>query len=351
MKLICICLSAFSLLITMSCTKTYRSNYNDAVTFTYDDFKTTQRLKGKTLTFDSLIMKPTAMYVHDSLLIISNTGTEKIFHLFNLKTGKQIGQRINTGQGPDEMIMPFFVQNESALILYDLGTSTVSKFDIGEFISSPKPMAYERFKLSEQIMGGIVIAGNQIIGSPYNPQYPFSKFDSKGNKTGTFGAYPESDITYSDIEITGAYYSGITSNPDGKVAVCYFWTDLIDIYNNDGTLEKRIHGPEHYYPRFEGVNDGNMSFSRAIPGKARDAYYYPTTVGEDFFVCFNGKTMEEEGYNINAGHIFVFGWDGTPKKVFELDQEVTRITVNPKSKKIYGINDDPDYRIIEFSYE
>lgn len=327
-----------------------QSKYQHSILIEWDDFETTESLKGNVVTFDSLLMKPWLLHVYDTLLITANLSTDKLLHVFNLKNKKQIAQRIPMGQGPTEMLNPFFIPVDSGLFLFDLGKSAISKYNVSDFVTSMTPSSYERIKLSEPIMSEVVLVEDGIIGSPYHPEYAYLKFDKSGNKIGTFGERPVSDITYSDIEIVDAYRSVLTSNRKDKVAVCYYWTDLLEIYDKSGKLEKRIHGPEHFYPHFQGYNDGGMMYSKTIPGKSRDAYYCPVSVGEQIFVLFNGKNPDKEGYNILADRIFVFGWDGTPHKIYELDRGISYMDIDEKNKKIYGISDDPEYQIIEFTY-
>lgn len=74
-------------------------------------------------------------------------------------------------------------------------------------------------------------------------------------------------------------------------------------------------------------------------------------MGDEFFVLFSGKSMDEENYNILSDEIFVFSWDGIPKKILSLDQGVFAFTVDEKNKKIYGISNTPEYHIVEFAYQ
>ncbi|MDR1583520.1 MAG: TolB-like 6-bladed beta-propeller domain-containing protein [Prevotellaceae bacterium] len=328
----------------------WQNKYQNSESIDLKDFEAIEFLKGNVITFDSMIMKPWLLQVYDTLLITCNLNTDKLFHVFDLKNRKQIAQRISMGQGPAEMLNPFFIPNDSVMMLFDLGKSIISKYNIRDFVDSSDPTPFEQIKLSEQIMGEMVLVEDGIIGSPYHPKHAFYKFDKSGNEMRIFGERPVSEITYSNIEIVDAYRSVLTSNSIDKVAVCYYWTDLIEIYDKDGKLKKRIHGPEHFYPYFKGYTDRGMIYTKTIPGKSRDAYYSPVSVGGNIFVLFNGKNPNEAGYNILAKRIFVFDWDGTPRKIYELDKGISNMDVDEKNKKIYGINDDPEYQIIEFSY-
>lgn len=335
-------------MITCSCSQ--KSKYEHAVVINKSDFKTTQILKGSTVEFDSLLMKPNQLQIYDTLLITCNMGDDKFFDIFNLKSKKKIGERISIGQGPMNMLFPWFVANDENITIFDMGTSVISKFTLDEFLANPEPVPFQRIKLNEQIFSEVNLLGDEVIGSLYRPEYPLYIFDETGKQSKGFGSYPVCDITYSNVEIIDAYRSIVTTNQVDKVAVCHFWTDLIDIYNKEGVLEKRIHGPEHFQAHFKEYTDGNVITSRAEKGTYRDAFYSPVSVGDSFFVLYNGKFVEEKGYNLLATQIFVFGWDGSPEQCFQLDQGVSRIVVDKNNKKIYGISDDPEYHIVEFSY-
>lgn len=341
-------LISISLLMVVSCTQ--KNKYQHETSITQNSFVDTESLTGSTVEFDNILMKPNQLQIYDTLLITCNQSTDKFFHIFNLKSKKKIGECISMGQGPTEMIMPWFVQSKDAVVIFDMGTSQISKFTVDEFLTNQNPMPFEQIKLDTQIFSEISLLGDEVIGSLYQPEYPLFLFNKEGKKIKGFGAYPISEMTYTNVEIIDAYRSIITTNQEDKVAVCHFWTDLIDIYDKNGNLKKRIHGPESFFPHFKEYKDGNVITTQPVKGKYKDAFYSPTSVGDDFFVLYNGKSLEEEGYNLLAKQIFVFSWDGVPKKRYLLDQGVSRIAVDEINKKIYGISDDPEYHIVEFSY-
>lgn len=248
MKLYKISLFTLFLITTLSCNQ--NNKYQNVVSIEWNDFKTKQSLAGSIVEFDSILMKPSQLQIYDTLLITYNYSDDKLFHIFNLKSKKKIGESVSMGQGPTEMIQPFFVNNKNEIILFDMITSTVSKYTIEEFIKNPDPEPFQKIKLDSQVMSEIGLLGDNMIGSLYQSDYPFYLFDKNGKKTNGFAAYPKSDIVYTNTEITEAFRSIITTNQKDKVAICHFWTDLIDIYNKEGQLVKRIHGPEHIFPHF-----------------------------------------------------------------------------------------------------
>lgn len=326
-----------------------RNEYQMSTPISERDFLK-QSLTGSVLDFEDLIMNPNQLIVYDTLLITCNQNTSKLFHIFDLKTKKKIGESVSMGQGPMEMIQPYFIEDKSSISIYDMMTTVVSQYTIEEFISNSVPSPIRQSKLSERIFSKMAFLGNDIVGSPYNPQHPFYLFSEKGEKKGDFASYPVSGLTYSDLEIIEAYRVDIVSNQKNRVAFCYNFTDLIEIYDKDGVLLKRMHGPANFFPHFKEYTDGVVLTAKPVEGKYRAAFYNPVSVGSDFFVLFNGRNIRDKDFSMLATQIFVFDWEGNPQKIFSLDRGVSSIAVDQKNKKIYGISNHPEYCIIEYSY-
>lgn len=336
-------------MIFFSCAK--EGDYQKSHLINYKDFKSTQKIKGSNLQFDSVSLRPTSIQVFDSLLFTVNRKDEKLIHVFNLNTKKKIGERIAMGGGPGEMLQPYFVSVDSQWVqLFDMSTFTLYVYDTRDFVINPSPAVNRKIKLSEPVLGDARLLGSNIITSSYNPNNQFSLFDSNGNSPLKFGTYPISNVPFSDKEKLEAYRFSFTTNQKDKVAVCYNWTDLIDILDKKGHLLKRIYGPQHFISIFKESHDGNVVSAAPVQEKTRDAYFSPVNAGDDFFVLFSGKAEGEENYDILANQIFVFDWNGEPKKILSLDQGVFCITVDPKNKRIYGISDQPEFHIVAFSY-
>lgn len=337
-------------ILLVSCSQ--KNKYENATFFDMTDFKTTQILNGTILQFDSIIMKPSQLQIYDTLLITSNLEDQKIFHIFNLNTKRKIGERISRGQGPEEMLLPFFIQQKDSIKIFDMMTSTLFVYTIQEFVTNPIPNPIRKIKLDIQpLWSELALLKNKMIGVSYAPKSPCFLFDENGKKIKDFGSYPVSQIEYTDIERVDAFRSILTSNQTNRVAICHYFTDLIDIYNDNGELIKRLHGPEHFFPHFKEYKNGDIIGSKPIEKTYKDAFYSPTNVGDEFFVLYNGKLVGSENYNLLAQQILVFTWEGNPLRILHLDQGVSRISVDPNQKKIYGISDDPEFHIIEFSYK
>lgn len=334
----------------LSCSSKQKSESVDVINYT--DFKDVQQLKGKNIEFDETILKPVRLEVFDSLLLTINSKQEKHLHIYNLQSHKKLGERISLGQGPYEMIIPRIVKaSPIGLYLCDLATSTMFKYDIKEFLSNPNPIPAEQVKMKERVFGEVGILQNHFVGPAHTNNYLLHVFNANGEKVDTLGHYPTDGRSLSPNEIMETYMFSFITNGKDKIAVCYNWADFIDIYNAKGVLLKRIQGPKHFVSQFKEFHDGDVVSASPVKGKTRDAYFNPVNVNDEFFVLFSGKSEAEDNYNILANQILVYDWNGNPKRIFHIDQGIFAMAVDSKHKKIYGISNEPEFHVVEFSYE
>lgn len=329
-----------------------KDRYEKAVMFELDDFKATKHLMSAKLEFDSLIMQPMDLIVYDSLLITVEVGKEKIFHVYNINQKTHINQCIGRGQGPEDMLQPEFMNcDEKTIRIIDLATSTVFEYELNDFITNQQPKPKKRTKLEKQIFLAVQQVNNKIMGCSYSNEGRLYVFDLNGQKTNAIINYPPSTIEQTNAEKTDAYYMKFITNNINKVVLCYYMTDLIEIYNLDGVLEKRLHGPEQFFSHFKEYQDGKYVGASPIKGLNRDAYMCPRNAGNEFFVLYNGGFIDAPNHTTSCNQIFSFTWDGTPQKIFNLDDPIFSFNVDSKNKRIYGISEIPEFHIVQYSYE
>lgn len=325
--------------------------YFDAHTFSFNDFEAEIKLNGKVLEFDDLIMNPSGLQVYDSILVTLEYGGERLCNIYNLNTKKKIGERLTRGQGPNEMLMPSFIDNDGESIqMIDMATSVIYKYDLIDFIENTDPQPIYKSKLEENINSGMQMLGDKLIGYPYFKNHQLYVFDMEGKKISEFADFPRSSIDYSDMERTDAYYMGFASNGTDRVAICYYMTDLIEIYDSLGVLKNRMHGPEHFFSYFKEIHDANGITSQQVKGKNRDAYFSPRSAGNQLFVLYNGGFVDEKDHSPYCKRLFSFSWDGIPQRIYILDDPIFTFCVDKKTNKIYGISNSPDNHIVEYLY-
>lgn len=333
-----------------SCSK--NKTYDDSVMFNAESFSEEVNLSGEIVQFDSIIMHPVDIIAHDSLLLTIDYGCEKLFSIFNMNTKKKIRECIMKGQGPNEMLKPRFVGiDDQKIQIFDMATSNIITYNTSEFIYAENPMPTNKVKLEKSVFINVGKTSDRMFGYSYDVNHQLYVFDSTGKKVDEIIEHPTTSyLSYSDAEKLDAFYMNFITNGVDKIALCYSMTDLIEIYKTNGLLEKRLHGPEHFFSYFKEYHDGDIISSSPVKGKNKDAYFSPENAGDVFFVLYNGGYIDDENHNSLCRYLYSISWEGIPQKKYILDNAIFSFAVDMKHKKIYGISNTPEYHIVEYAY-
>lgn len=162
--------------------------------------------------------------------------------------------------------------------------------------------------------------------------------------------YPPLTLEFTNIEKRDAYYMNFTTNQSDRIIICYYMTDLIEVYNEKVNLIKRIHGPDQFFSHFKEYSEGEISSSISVKSLNRDAYFSPESAGDGFMVLYNGGYIDDPNHSVFCDKLFSFNWDGEPNVIYNLDDPIFTFSVDSDNKKIYGISETPEFHIVEYSY-
>lgn len=336
--------------ICLSCKQ--QKDYPNATLWSYEDFPETKDLKGEVFELDSMVLQPYMMAVYDSFLVVEAIGEDHLFAVYNLNTKKKVGEHIKQGQGPEEMLAPLFVNRTDSVALFDQMTAKLFMYSKSDFLSDKEIVSSGLHTFSvAPLFSTLGKTDEQYVVVSYRPEALGYMFDRQGEKISDFGSYPQLPAeSYSSMEIREAFKSSVATNGTNRIAFCYNYTDLIDIYNAEGELVKELYGPEQFYSKFVEFHDGDIVGSKGTPETFRDAYYVPLGTSEHFYVMYMGNFVRTEDYKFESKNIFVFDWNGNPKCHYKLDQGISYIAVDETNHVIYGISDDPEYHLVSFKY-
>ncbi|MGV8096490.1 MAG: BF3164 family lipoprotein [Mangrovibacterium sp.] len=338
------------LFVLMSCNK---QEYKDTMKFYFPDFFETVYLKGEELKFDKELLRPVRLYLIDSVLVMQNHHVETHFHKYNIHTKKKIGECIHWGSGPEEMLYPkVFQQADSILWIYDKNRRRMMSYSKEHFLYSNNPMSLSIINFNETFDKAAVSANGQIVSIVLSPESQrISFYNKEGTRVKTSGEFPECGLTLTPVETIESFLCNISIHPqDGRICLSYNRTDLLEFYDSDGILKKRIHGPDHFFPVIAQGKKGEGIGVYSIEGKTRDGYFSPVAFDNSLFLLYSGKFFDRNDTMYLVNQIFVFDWDGNPIKRFILDIPIFWFTVDEKQKKIYGLTDVPDFRVIAFQF-
>jgi hypothetical protein len=331
----------------------FDQQYQNTEKFSMNDFKRKIDLSGIELIDESMLYKPMRLYlIDDSILVMLNIHSENHFLRYNLHRKEIIGDCIPFGSGPGEMIAPKYLQQTDTLVwIFDSGKRSMIAYSTHDFCveSSPNPVFVIKF---EEPLDAAAIGKNEQVISTVLSSIPerLCFFDKKGQLLEAKGALPVYSQHFTVVESIESFLCNIAVNPTtGSICLPYKRTDLIEFYDSNGLLLKRKHGPDHFFPVLTQINRDNMTGIRSIEGKTRDGYFSPFATKNELYVLYSGKYFNKEKTHLYLNNqIFTFDWGGNAQNIYLLDIPIFDFVVDEKQNKIYGITDDPEFRIIEF---
>ncbi len=326
--------------------------------FNLRSFKDHKVLQGSKLDLGT-VLAPLRIFHHDSLLFVTAEGVDKIISIYNQhKNFIIIGNIVQRGMGPDELlsVVRMDFNPDGTFWAHDIITGRLKKFQLEINNDTINTIVKNSVSLKWPVMNAFLLESN-TIGTTTQEIRPFKRFhiyDSLGNRITEVGDYP---IYERDIPPTAAvevYNAWVGIHPDkSKFVLIHELTDLIEFYNSEFTLMKRVQGPHNFVPEFELQQRGNsMAMVRKFD---LTKFAYQGVVANDsliFMLYANGETVSKEDDPEETAHfkfIIAIDWEGNPLYVFELDHAVISICVDWKNRIIYGLN-RIESEVYAFSY-
>jgi len=349
---ICIIIFAYLfLLLFNSCEN--NPEYKDCIRFSFEDFPEPVFLHGEEVLFDEPLMLPNRIYIIDSLLFVKNRNTEFFLHKYNLNTLSKTGECISFGSGPEEFIwLHKVIKGDSVTWLFDNQKSILHKYNRSDLLLSDSVSSFLKIYFEDHLDDILILQNGETVGTALNPtRKKISFYNEKGDFIQTKGEYPDFGKSLTPLEQLEGFVGEMVISPDSKhIFFFHKQTDLIEIYDLDGNVVKRMHGPEHFFPQVVERNFDGMKKVGSVPNHSRDGYFCPQLGINEIFVLYSGAYYTPEQPNYLMHQLFVFDNDGNPIKRYLLDKSIFNFAVDTKSRKIYGITDTPDFQIFQYSY-
>jgi len=323
--------------------------------FTLNSFDKSFYLKdGQSYENDSLFLgNPRWIRFHpDSFLIIQEMGSAKMLTVIDLKCN-MIQKLISKGKGPGEMISVWGIEILNKDLYAFCGQlRKVIKLSPGK---DRRFNIIDEFMLDEkQSKGTYPLTENLLVClSNIGDVNRFTYLTGEGKIIRKFGDYPtllNSDQVKPDNDIFGSYISA-NSNGSKFVVVCAY-TDIIEIYDTEKGLERRIHGPLGINLEAHYVKVGPGRMTRREPGYL--TYCMADANIDEFWTGFiSYKGEKNKGPRLTEAYpkqIFCFNWKGKPLRIINLEFPVFAFDVDWGNKILYCIKcDEESPGLISFS--
>ena len=337
-------------LLAVLITSCQSEKYENTSLFSLRDFKKTVKLNAVTVDFDDLILLPHLFVKSDSLFIIQNIFTKNLLYVYNINSKKKVGEFIARGSGPNDLIGIKNMQLlGSELIISDSQKRMVFIYDVNDFHQLTKNLTPKQKVPIEDYCFQLATIENGYVGiamSPDNKRLVY--YNSKGEKELASGEYPYYGKEFTKLEkIEGFNSQIVVSHKNKRIYLFGMTTDLIEIYDFQGMLIKKLHGPDHFFPQVK-ENRSTDGYSTISAKNSIFAYFHPIIVDNEIYVSYSGHhyVINEEVARVN--HIFVFDLDCNPIRRYELSETIASFTVDIDTKLIYATSNTPDYHMVVF---
>lgn len=328
--------------------------YSDSTSLEWNDFPAVYPVHGTEVKLDEELLRPSRCYFTDQKLILKDDSEDYLLHFYEVNHFRKAGSYFTFGNGPDEYLWINNVwTDDSSLWVSDLRKSTVHRYKRSDFIKNIAPselMAEKVVRLQDPYSSLVSLPDSSFLTLAGDIRKKrISHYDKNGIFLETAGEFPTWQEELSPFELLEGFRANLVLSPDKKsVFLFYMQTDLIEQYDLQGELLKRLHGPEMFFPAVKQMSHGTNVHVSSVAGKSRDAYFSPLATGDKIYVLYSGEYFNPEKMNYLKKHLFVFDKAGKPICRYELDQPIFSFTIDEQNQILYGISDQPEFHILKF---
>lgn len=309
-------------------------------------FDSISNLNAEIIDFDTPLNPMVFNIIHDSIILVQNwEGRPYFLSLYDMKSKKLIFEFIKRGRGPNEWLSASATHKsnyDNGFVLRDIHTNEAAHFDIDSLLLLGNSYSPKRFHVPDFAKGDIIILDSckrlcfnlyhmgknrSLSNSTESCLYPFDicnnqqSFDEEIEKHKYF--------TYN---VTGGF---IALSPDkSRIIVFYKHLNLIEIFNENFDLIKRLNGPMTFNPELE-IRD--YEFNAVSFKKRTYTYGQCFYTFKSIYVIYKGldglkKNMPTE--------VFKLDWEGNLLHRYilsaEFDIELQNLCIDSKEEYLYG---------------
>jgi hypothetical protein len=336
------------LAVTFSC---QHENYEGAVKIYNEDFGKAIILTGETVNFEYPLMKPRRLLLIDSVLLVYNVNTESLIYKYNLNTFKKMGECISFGNGPGELTDIHNMQrSDSTIWLIDSQRKKCHNYRLSDFCFKDTFKSQHSLSISEAFTDAWVFPDHRVIATGFNSDVQRFSFFSPDGTIQTKGDYPSFGNDLTDLEKIEGFFSEMVVFPiTDRIYLFCLATDLLEIYDLEGRLIKRVHGPDHFFPIVQEKRSGDMIKVTSKMYISRDAFLNPVLVDDEIFVLYSGTYFDPESRNLKD-QILVYDKEGKPLRRYKLSEKIYHFAIDEENDIIYGLSDFPEFHLLRFRY-
>lgn len=296
-------------------------------------------------------MMPGSMMVSADYIVWEDPFMGEYFlHVLD-KYGKELGQALRRGNGPDEMITPRYdLSPDNTLFAFDLNAAKQFAISLD---SLPETKITKRYKITfEQYVSRIIPTREEEL-LLFNPtsDTPFSVYDkASGQIAYSFGTAPAEG----KIENGGDFFQGIVSYDPYKDEIIYSTNRVpyMAVYGRQNGRFEKIR--ERALPSGDyTIKNGEFRYDGSQRG-AREL-----AVCKDYIVTVDRDTKLDHTDEASVGRdatklpktVFVYNRDLELLKIVDTDIPLIRIAADGSDNTVYAIGIESDHQLLRFEIQ
>lgn len=328
--------------------------YTDATVFDRSSFQTTKKLPATPVQM-SPFLNPTNICLIDTGLVSTNRGSNHLMTLHSLHSGHIVGEFLNNGRGPNEMMNTRYVSRagKSEFCVHDMMINKLLVYKNRNLGNPDSIQPIRNITLSKSAENAKWSTSGRVYATPGMGVGTLPRlvvFNVQGDSIGQIGEFSKYGIPVDNILLPRVFDAAIVlSEDESRIAVVHKITDLIEIYDTTGNLIARKHGPDHFFPEYSVIDRNGMMGAGLIDGKTRNAYFTPVAADNSLWVIYNNGT---DIANIAPkSSIYRFDWSGAPLAAYDFDCNLRSFDIDTETHTIYGLTDvDGEAKIVSAIY-
>ena len=335
---------AITILGCVSCNN-QDNEYNDNMTSCPID-----SLHSEILNNSFILAKPTAIFVCDSTLIVTDSHCgDNLFYTFRATDGSFLKGGGKKGEAPGEVLNPekVHINNQGILSYWDIYKRKFIHYDIHAFLKdstqyfSESTLEYKQAK-NIQILDAIKTRNGSIYNGNSEQNigiYPANRYLDAPSLPGVSSKeLCRAVMNRGHLEVSPDCKHAIRATPIGGIVQCF------DI-DNQTVREKWL---KLFFPPIFKLAKGAKPAWITWKPETQMGFEDLQATDQAAYLLLNGKFAKDEPY---ANEVLVIDWDGNVTKKYVLDQTVKSIAVNETQNVLYAITCgfDVEPNIVRFS--
>lgn len=307
------------------------------------EFKITKGTIGKVLRAKVLDDNLILLDIRDSSLIT-------IIDLDSFHVKKQIGIR---GEGPGELVSPYMLNIEEgkSIGVVDMGKKEYFMFNLDSSLNFKNylPSSIYNFK-SLSLHNLLTLDSGSFIstGGFPNGRFGFKKTNSEIKFLLEFPNDGKHQNGKNEIRALAYQGNFCVSRILKRFAYFTFFGGLFEIYTykNDSIL--KINQDISHLPEYTEVTQGEIQAPKYE--RSSKIGYLDVTSNNDFIAAlYSGKTVKESlAKGFSANEIIIFDWNGNKTIKFKIDQNISNIIIDEKSRYLYSVVESEEISVLRF---